>query len=112
MTPRFHPEGAGACYGRGVCPCSGEGVTRHSPPLLFDLSRDPSEARPLSPGSEPRYQAVLATVDEAVRQHRKTLSPAPPQFSLRNILWKPWLQPCCGSFPFCSCSQDGDDSET
>lgn len=112
MTPRFHPEGAGACYGRGVCPCSGEGVTRHSPPLLFDLSRDPSEARPLSPGSEPQYQAVIARVGEAVQQHRKTLSPVPPQFSLGNILWNPWLQPCCGAFPFCSCSQDGDDRET
>uniref|UniRef100_A0A452UYL8 Arylsulfatase D n=1 Tax=Ursus maritimus TaxID=29073 RepID=A0A452UYL8_URSMA len=54
MTPRFHPEGAGACYDRRLCPCSGDGVTQHSPPLLFDLSRDPSEARPLSPGSEPR----------------------------------------------------------
>ncbi|XP_019482660.1 PREDICTED: arylsulfatase D-like isoform X1 [Hipposideros armiger] len=112
VTPRFHPEGAGACYGRGVCPCSGEGVTRHSPPLLFDLSRDPSEARPLSPGTEPLYQEVIATVGEAVQQHRTTLSPVPPQFSLGNILWNPWLQPCCGAFPFCSCSQDGDNSET
>ncbi|XP_032973404.1 arylsulfatase D isoform X2 [Rhinolophus ferrumequinum] len=112
MTPQFHPEGAGACYGRGVCPCSGDGVTQHSPPLLFDLSKDPSEARPLSPGTEPLYQAVIATVGEAVRNHRKTLSPVPQQFSLSNILWKPWLQPCCGTFPFCSCSQDGDHSET
>lgn len=112
MTPRFHPEGAGACYGRGVCPCSGDGVTQHSPPLLFDLSRDPSEARPLSPGTEPLYEAVITTVGEAVRNHRKTLSSVPQQFSLSNILWKPWLQPCCGTFPFCSCSEDGDHSET
>ncbi|XP_019570131.2 arylsulfatase D isoform X2 [Rhinolophus sinicus] len=112
MTPRFHPEGAGACYGRGVCPCSGDGVTQHSPPLLFDLSRDPSEARPLSPGTEPLFEAVIATVGEAVRNHRKTLSSVPQQFSLSNILWKPWLQPCCGTFPFCSCSEDGDHSET
>ena len=32
-TPRFHPEGAGACHGRSVCPCSGAGVTHHDPPL-------------------------------------------------------------------------------
>nr|XP_035953684.1 arylsulfatase D isoform X3 [Halichoerus grypus] len=107
MTPQFHPKGAGACYGRGLCPCSGDGVTQHSPPLLFDLSRDPSEAEPLSPGSEPRYHAVVARVGEAVDQHRKTLSPVPPQFSLSNIIWKPWLQPCCGTFPLCACGQDG-----
>ncbi|XP_077002640.1 arylsulfatase D-like isoform X2 [Tamandua tetradactyla] len=109
-TPQFHPKGAGACYGRGVCPCSGEGVTHHSPPLLFDLSRDPSEAQPLSPDSEPLYHAVIARVDKAVLDHRKTLQPVPPQFSLANILWKPWLQPCCGTFPFCSCDRDGDSS--
>ncbi|XP_005274571.1 arylsulfatase D isoform X1 [Homo sapiens] len=107
-TPQFHPEGAGACYGRGVCPCSGEGVTHHRPPLLFDLSRDPSEARPLTPDSEPLYHAVIARVGAAVSEHRQTLSPVPQQFSMSNILWKPWLQPCCGHFPFCSCHEDGD----
>ncbi|XP_072674690.1 arylsulfatase D-like isoform X1 [Canis lupus baileyi] len=112
MTPRFHPKGAGACYGWGVCPCSGDGVTQHSPPLLFELSRDPSEARPLSPDSEPLYNMVVAQVGEAVEQHRKTLSPVPTQFSLSNIIWKPWLQPCCGTFPFCACGQDEDHSET
>ncbi|XP_071076485.1 arylsulfatase D-like [Desmodus rotundus] len=112
LTPQFHPEGAGACYGRGVCPCSGAGVTQHSPPLLFDLSSDPAEARPLSPASEPRFHEVIATVGQAVRRHRVTLSPVPPQFSLSHILWKPWLQPCCGTFPFCSCSQDGDHRDT
>ncbi|XP_037368645.1 arylsulfatase D [Talpa occidentalis] len=111
-TPRFHPEGAGACYGHGVCPCSGDGVTHHHPPLLFDLSSDPSEARPLSPDSEPRYQAVIARVGQAVEEHRRTLSPVPPQFSLDNIMWKPWLQPCCGTFPFCSCQEDGDPGGT
>lgn len=112
VTPRFHPEGAGACYGRGVCPCAGDGVTRHSPPLLFDLSSDPSEARPLAPSSEPRFHEVVSRVGEAVRRHRETLSPAPPQFSWTHILWNPWLQPCCGTFPFCSCGQDGDHGDT
>ncbi|XP_023380831.1 arylsulfatase D-like [Pteropus vampyrus] len=108
MTPRLPPGEARTCYSLLSCPCSGEGVTWHSPPLLFDLSRDPSEAWPLTPGSEPLYHAVIARVDQAVREHEETLSPVPPQLSLGNILWKPWLQPCCGTFPFCSCSQDGD----
>ncbi|XP_075855734.1 arylsulfatase D isoform X2 [Microcebus murinus] len=107
-TPRFQPAGAGACYGRGICPCSGEGVTQHSPPLLFDLSADPSEARPLRPDSEPLYHAVLARVGEAVARHGETLSPVPEQFSVSSIMWKPWLQPCCGLFPFCSCQEDQD----
>ncbi|XP_057574903.1 arylsulfatase D isoform X2 [Hippopotamus amphibius kiboko] len=111
-TPRFHPEGAGACYGRSVCPCSGDGVTHHDPPLLFDLASDPSEARPLCPGAEPLHRAVLARVGEAVRAHRRTRSPVPTQLALGHIVWKPWLQPCCGTFPFCSCSRDGDPGET
>ncbi|XP_054576241.1 arylsulfatase D-like [Eptesicus fuscus] len=111
VTPTFHPQGAGACHGHGVCPCSGDGVTRHSPPLLFDLSRDPSEARPLSPDTEPLFHAVVARVGEAVEEHSATRTPVPAQFSLSHILWKPWLQPCCGTFPFCSCSQEGGPSE-
>uniref|UniRef100_H0XQK5 Arylsulfatase D n=1 Tax=Otolemur garnettii TaxID=30611 RepID=H0XQK5_OTOGA len=107
VTPRFHPEGAGACYGRGVCPCSGEGVNHHNPPLLFELSSDPSEAQPLSPDSEPLYHAVIARVAQAVAGHRETISPVPEQFSTSNIMWKPWLQPCCGQFPFCSCQEHG-----
>ncbi|XP_070319920.1 arylsulfatase D-like isoform X3 [Odocoileus virginianus] len=111
-TPRFHPEGAGACHGRGVCPCSGAGVTHHDPPLLFDLSRDPSEARPLSPDAGPLYREAVARVGRAVWEHRGSGSPAPAQFSFHHVAWKPWLQPCCGAFPFCACSRDTDPGET
>ncbi|NWX21930.1 ARSE Arylsulfatase, partial [Aegotheles bennettii] len=52
-TPVFQPEASGACFGRGICPCFGDGVTHHDPPLLFDLSQDPSEANPLSADTEP-----------------------------------------------------------
>nr|XP_025044762.1 arylsulfatase D-like isoform X3 [Pelodiscus sinensis] len=108
VTPIFHPEGAGACYGRGICPCSGDGVTHHDPPLLFDLSRDPSEAKPLSPGTEPLFDTVISRIERAVEEHRQTLTPVPQQLSLYNIMWKPWLQPCCGTFPFCWCDKEGD----
>ncbi|CAI5772209.1 arylsulfatase D-like isoform X1 [Podarcis lilfordi] len=110
ITPIFHPKGAGACYGKGICPCSGEGVTRHDPPLLFDLSRDPSEAVPLSPDTEPLFHTVLKHIGRAVEEHRGTLTPVPQQLSLGNIMWKPWLQPCCGTFPFCWC--DNEESDT
>ncbi|XP_075395043.1 arylsulfatase D-like [Tenrec ecaudatus] len=108
VTPQFHPEGAGACYGRGVCPCAGPGVTHHSPPLLFELSRDPSEAHPLTPESEPLHGEVLARVGAAVDKQRASLQPAPAQLSVGNIAWKPWLQPCCGTFPFCACQEDDE----
>ncbi|XP_006274655.2 arylsulfatase D-like [Alligator mississippiensis] len=108
VTPKFHPEGAGACYGRGICPCFGEGVTHHDPPLLFDLSQDPSETNPLSPGTEPLFDTIMSRIEKAVTEHRRTLTPVPQQLSLYNIIWKPWLQPCCGTFPFCWCDKEGD----
>ena len=111
-TPDFHPEGAGACRGSNMCPCSGAGVTHHDPPLLFDLFGDPSEARPLSPDAGPVYREVVARVGRAVREHRRSVRPVPEQLSFQNVAWKPWLQPCCGPFPFCACSRDADPGET
>lgn len=108
MTPRFHPDGAGACYGSMVCPCSGDKVIHHEPPLLFDLSRDPSEAHALTPATEPLFYEVMERVAEAVKEHRLTLSPVPLQLDGWDNSWKPWLQPCCGPFPLCWCDQDGD----
>uniref|UniRef100_A0A8D0L5Y9 Sulfatase N-terminal domain-containing protein n=1 Tax=Sphenodon punctatus TaxID=8508 RepID=A0A8D0L5Y9_SPHPU len=106
MTPIFQPEGTGACYETGLCPCSGEGVAHHHPPLLFDLSRDPSEAKPLSHDTEPLFNTVINRIDGAVAEHRRTLTPVPQQLSAYNIMWKPWLQPCFGTFPFCWCDKE------
>ncbi|XP_066213778.1 arylsulfatase L isoform X1 [Saccopteryx leptura] len=107
-TPVFHPDGAGACYGRGVCPCSGDSVAHHHPPLLFDLSRDPSEARALTPDTEPLFHQVMARVARAVADHRRTLSPVPLQLNARENSWRAWLQPCCGTFPLCWCDRESD----
>ncbi|XP_069881835.1 uncharacterized protein [Dipodomys merriami] len=46
-TPRFDPPGSGACLGFPACACSGWRMTRHLRPLLFDLTADPGETRPL-----------------------------------------------------------------
>ncbi|XP_010123028.1 PREDICTED: arylsulfatase D-like [Chlamydotis macqueenii] len=112
VTPVFHPPGAGACYGKGICPCFGEGVTHHDPPLLFDLSRDPSEAKLLSADTEPLFDTVIKQIGRAVEEHRRTLTPVPEQLSLYNLMWKPWLQPCCGTFPFCWCDKEGDSTQS
>uniref|UniRef100_A0A8C6S599 Arylsulfatase D n=1 Tax=Neogobius melanostomus TaxID=47308 RepID=A0A8C6S599_9GOBI len=94
FTPNFSPEGAVGCYRTGVCMCHGEHVTHHNPPLLYDLHHDPSESRPLTPELEPRYHEALREVD----------GPS-GQLSWGQILWRPWLQPCCGTFPLCGCKE-------
>ncbi|XP_062312720.1 arylsulfatase D isoform X1 [Osmerus eperlanus] len=118
FTPNFSPTGAGGCYNTKVCLCHGDHVTHHDPPLLFDLHADPSETSPLTPASEPRYAEVLEQTAKAVEHHSKTIThspppahthtsdPAPSQLSWEKILWRPWLQPCCGTFPFCGCTEN------
>ncbi|XP_008585605.1 PREDICTED: arylsulfatase E isoform X2 [Galeopterus variegatus] len=106
MTPVFQPEGASACYGTAVCPCSGENVVQHDPPLLFDLSRDPSESHVLTPATEPSFYQVMERVQQAVEQHQQTLHPGPLQLDMLENIWRPWLQPCCGPFPLCWCDRE------
>ncbi|KAM3934289.1 arylsulfatase H-like [Leptodactylus fuscus] len=112
MTPVFSPEGAGACYDTVICACEGDGVTHHDPPLLFELSADPSESHPLDSHVDPQYKTVLDRIKMAVVEHQKTITAVPMQFSFLNNLWRPWLQPCCGTFPFCWCDkEDGNVTE-
>lgn len=110
FTPKFRPAGANGCFDKHVCFCHGHYVTRHDPPLLFDLARDPSERQPLTPEAEPRYHEVLRVMADAARAHAATLGPAVPnQLSLANLAWKPWLQLCCASRPHalaCHCAAD------
>ncbi|XP_031416620.1 arylsulfatase D [Clupea harengus] len=105
FTPNFSPPGAGGCYEIGICMCHPEFVTYHDPPLVFNLAADPSESTPLSAETEPRYAEVLQRMGRAVEEHRRTLRPVPNQLTWEKVLWRPWLQPCCGTFPFCSCSE-------
>lgn len=83
-------------------------MAHHDPPLLFDLSRDPSEAHALTPDTEPLFHQVMDTVARAVEEHRRTLSPVPLQLDTQGNTWKPWLQPCCGRFPLCWCDREDD----
>lgn len=103
FTPNFAPEGANGCFSTHVCFCHGHFVTRHHPPLLFDLSRDPRERRPVTPGAEPRFWEILEAMQEAAARHARTVAPVPNQLSVGRILWKPWLQMCCSSSPGLSC---------
>ncbi|XP_054471333.1 arylsulfatase D isoform X3 [Anoplopoma fimbria] len=115
FTPNFSPPGAGGCYDTKICLCHGEHVTHHNPPLLYDLFHDPSESRALTPDTEPRHAEILEEITKAVERHRDSLtnmqvsddtSSVQSQMTLDRILWRPWLQPCCGTFPFCGCKED------
>ncbi|XP_073472490.1 arylsulfatase D-like isoform X1 [Aquarana catesbeiana] len=105
ITPAFHPEDAVGCYDNLLCGCEGKDVIHHSPPLLFDLSADPSESKPLQSHTNPYYKEVITKIEAAIEEHKKTISVVPHQLSFYNNLWKPWLQPCCGIFPFCWCNK-------
>ncbi|KPP65597.1 steryl-sulfatase-like [Scleropages formosus] len=107
FTPNFYPENSTGCFHTHICFCTKEYVTYHDPPLLFDLSKDPSESNPLNPENEPLYKEVLRSIREAVARHSLTLTNVPNQLSLVNVVWNPWLQPCCSSpFQLCRCEKD------
>ncbi|XP_015680031.1 arylsulfatase H-like [Protobothrops mucrosquamatus] len=106
VTPNFQPNGADGCYGKIMCPCSGDNVTHYNPPLVFDLLRDPSESTPLSPTSELHFDIIISQAEEAVREHQLTVTGVPNQLDLPSNQWEKNLQPCCGIFPFCCCNKE------
>ncbi|KAJ4924167.1 hypothetical protein JOQ06_000407 [Pogonophryne albipinna] len=107
FTPNFYPENGTACFHTHACFCTPGFVTYHDPPLLFDLSRDQSESTPLTPSTEPAFYSVLAAMEEAAEQHRGSVEPVESQMSALNLMWKPWLQPCCSTLSqLCQCQQD------
>ncbi|XP_054437003.1 steryl-sulfatase isoform X2 [Pteronotus mesoamericanus] len=103
FTPNFTPEGANGCFFTHVCFCFGHFVTRHHPPLLFDLSKDPRETTPVTPDTEPRFWDILDTMQQAADRHTHTVQEVPNQLSSQNLLWKPRLQMCCSSSSALSC---------
>ncbi|NXO83507.1 STS sulfatase, partial [Sitta europaea] len=111
FTPNFSPEDSNGCYDSHVCFCHGGFITRHEPPLLFDLSRDPEEKVPLTPETESRFYEILRVVHQAVDNHTRSLHAVPNQLSWDNLVWKPWLQLCCSSLSqFCSCDYESGGS--
>ncbi|XP_077637713.1 steryl-sulfatase [Lonchura striata] len=111
FTPNFSPEDSNGCYDSHVCFCHEGFITRHDPPLLFDLSRDPEEKVPLTPETESHFYKILRVVHQAVDNHTRSLHAVPNQLSWDNLLWKPWLQLCCSSlFQSCYCDYESGGS--
>ncbi|NXI53949.1 STS sulfatase, partial [Chloroceryle aenea] len=111
FTPNFSPEDSNGCHDSHVCFCHDGFITRHDPPLLFDLSTDPEEKVALTPETENRFYDILRVINLAVDNHTRSLSAVPDQLSWDNLLWKPWLQLCCSSlFESCYCDYDSEGS--
>uniref|UniRef100_A0A3P8YLG1 Sulfatase N-terminal domain-containing protein n=1 Tax=Esox lucius TaxID=8010 RepID=A0A3P8YLG1_ESOLU len=111
FTPNFYPENGTACMHTHTCFCTGSYVTHHDPPLLFELSRDPSETRPLTPDAEPAFHTVLEQIRAASARHVESIIPVQDQLALTHVLWKPWLQPCCSAWSqLCRCERDSQRS--
>eukprot|EP00058_Branchiostoma_floridae_P020949 XP_002606439.1 hypothetical protein BRAFLDRAFT_67691 [Branchiostoma floridae] len=99
--------GTTGCYTTYVCHCAGPGVTYNDPPLLYDVTNDPAEDRPINVASDPRYAAVIDVIKKAVEEQQKSLTKVEKQFGLSNVIPRPWLQECC-NFPFCDCQENVD----
>ena len=96
------PYGTMGCFGTYACRCTGYSVIHHDPPLVYDIVRDPAEQKPLDP-DDPEVQRVIAKMQAAVAEHQSGLVKQQDQFGVLRLLPRPWKQPCCGTFPFCSC---------
>ncbi|XP_078584927.1 arylsulfatase D-like [Branchiostoma floridae x Branchiostoma japonicum] len=91
-----------------VCFCDVNwGVTFNDPPLLYDITNDPTEDRPISADSNPKYQEVLNVITKAVKEHKQSLTKVDNQFTMPRFFPRPWLQPCC-NFPYCNCREGVD----
>lgn len=88
-------------------------MTKHDPPLLYNIGRDPSESHQCT-GNKPCYPLTTAeqhnniidTINNAIRQHMQGLDTRSitNQYSWYRVLPRPWLQMCC-NFPACQCEE-------
>ncbi|XP_059896404.1 LOW QUALITY PROTEIN: arylsulfatase D-like [Gadus macrocephalus] len=72
---------------------------------LHAVRWQPPDCESLPPTQRTPASALLGPVTGGPR----TKGPehgVPNQMSWDHILWKPWLQPCCGTFPFCGCQDN------
>ncbi|XP_070577427.1 arylsulfatase A-like [Ptychodera flava] len=100
----FYTEGASEC-GRDNhdvdCRPSAK-LTKHNPPLLFNLNQDPSELYNLN--TDKQYTDILNHITQIYKHHVETMD-----WTQSEILkpTDPYVEPCCtpGCEPFPSCCQ-------
>ncbi|XP_078000864.1 steryl-sulfatase-like isoform X1 [Glandiceps talaboti] len=105
-TPKW-TKGTQGCFDTWLCACHDQYVDQHDPPLVFDLTHDPGEHRPLE-SNDGKTIVLVEMAREAVDKHNNTIIPVEDQFQVKKrALFRPWLQPCC-NFPFCSCKENDE----
>nr|XP_006817803.1 PREDICTED: steryl-sulfatase-like [Saccoglossus kowalevskii] len=103
-TPKWTPDTEG-CFNTWLCRCHGEWVDHHDPPLVYDLTHDPSERRPLDPRHNDVTE-ITSKARDAVAMQEGTVVSVTDQFNIFRIVpLYLWLQPCC-NFPLCSCIEE------
>ncbi|KAL3077299.1 hypothetical protein niasHS_013288 [Heterodera schachtii] len=79
--------------------CPDSQLITHSPPLVYDLYRDPFEMYPLvDSAGEWTVSVVLDKVGTILEKHIGTMFPVPPQLGH----FSPEVKPCC-NWPKCRC---------
>lgn len=97
-TPRWIGDSEGCGF---MCHCNERHVTRHDPPLLYNIAKDPSE-KTLLDSSDPENRKIIQVIGDAVRSHRRGVDEVPSQFAFGRMAPRPWLQPYC-NFPYFDC---------
>jgi len=98
-TPNWE-LGLECCPSASMCGCSGAAVTKHDPPLVFDLDNDIAEANPLTLES-----ALAKRLNDALDRHRESFIRFPNQPNQMHLMQNPWLLPCCDP-PKCACNKE------
>ncbi|XP_022085900.1 steryl-sulfatase-like isoform X2 [Acanthaster planci] len=101
LVPGTH--GIVGCFDTFLCQCAGNSVVYHDPPLVYDLTKDPSETSPLD-SNDPKVRGIIGKVAKAVSHHQGGLpSRSGPWSAWLNMFPRPWGVPWCGSFPHYTC---------
>ena len=88
-------------FKRDVCSC---GISKpRDPPLLFDLTLDPEENNPYDSSTD-HFKDIVKNANDAVMEHKKTLTSVEDVLTPYKTMWTPHLQFCC-NFPFCKCKE-------
>uniref|UniRef100_A0A7S3PJ43 Sulfatase N-terminal domain-containing protein n=1 Tax=Aplanochytrium stocchinoi TaxID=215587 RepID=A0A7S3PJ43_9STRA len=97
-----------ACPTATMCECVGNAVTKHDPPLLYDIRTDPGEENVLTADSFSKYDEIMEKVNRALEKHQKTIDQFPNQESQVKMTQTPLLLPhvCCDFPRSCQCNKE------
>ncbi|XP_069116833.1 steryl-sulfatase-like [Argopecten irradians] len=83
--------------------CNCEDAIKFEQPILYDITSDPGESKPIDISSDKKYKDLAELMIKATEEHKASIVPVDCRLTFFKILWRPHMQPCC-NFPYCSCS--------